>query len=307
MKNALPSIAQLQHRLTNLYIEHGFTLGIELNKNILDVSATAARLGVQAPADLDDLLQNGRIKEIEMVLSRLTKNPEVAVYLNPDTVSYAPLVTRPEKIICIGFNYKKHAEETGTSLPKEPPVFSKYNNALNHHRGTISLPTELDTRFDFETELVIVMGQRCKNVAENDALNYVAGFTIGNDFSARTRQTATSQFGAGKMSDGFAPLGPWLTPAALVNDPNNLTLTTDVNGKKRQDGTTRDMIFNCHQLIAYLSRVMTLSPGDIIFTGTPQGVIFGESTPPEQRRWLRAGDHIVSRIEGLGALSFKLI
>lgn len=128
---------------------------------------------------------------------------------------------------------------------------------MNHRDGTIRLPTDLDDRFDFETELVMVMGHRCKNVATADALDYVVDYAIGNDFSARTRQTATSQFGTGKMLDGFAPIGPWLVPRDLVADPNDLALTTDVNGERRQDWTTRDMIFDCRQLVAYLSRITT--------------------------------------------------
>ena len=222
-------------------------------------------------------------------------------------IRFAPVVTRPDKIICIGFNYREHAEETGTPIPKEPPIFSKYRNALNHHGGTVTLPTQIDNRFDFETELVIIFGRACKNAAESEALSYVAGYAVGNDISARTRQTATTQFGAGKMCDGFAPIGPWLVTRDRVPDPNNLRLTTHVNGKSRQDWTTRDMIFNCRQLIAYCSSIMTLMPGDVLFTGTPQGVIFGERAPPEQRRWLRAGDRITSSLEGLGDLTVDLV
>jgi len=221
-------------------------------------------------------------------------------------VKFAPLVTRPEKIICVGFNYRKHAEETGTPIPKAPPLFSKFRNALNHHEGVVVLPTRIDDRFDYETELVIVFGREGRDVAQAEALDYVAGYAVGNDLSARTMQTATTQFLAGKTSDGFAPLGPWLVTRDRVPDPNALQLRTFVNGETKQEWNTRDMIFNCRQLIAFVTSIMTIKPGDIIFTGTPQGVIFGEKAPPEQRRWLRAGDEVTSELEGLGRLTVRL-
>ena len=301
------AVAQLGLRLANLHTPEGLALGAETEDGILNVGATAAALGLPAPLDTDDLLQNGRGAEIATVMAQAAAKPNGRVIVPHAEVKFAPVVTRPEKIICVGFNYREHAEETGTPIPKEPPLFSKYRNALNHHDGTVVLPTRIDERFDFETELVIVIGLACKDVAEADALAYVAGYATGNDISARTRQVATSQFGAGKWCDGFAPVGPWLVTRDRVPDPNALRLTTHVNGALRQDWTTRDMIFNCRQIIAYCSSIMTLMPGDLLFTGTPQGVIFGEKVPPEQRRWLRAGDEIVSSLEGLGDLVVRLV
>jgi 2-keto-4-pentenoate hydratase/2-oxohepta-3-ene-1,7-dioic acid hydratase in catechol pathway len=217
------------------------------------------------------------------------------------------LVTRPEKIICVGFNYREHAAETNTPIPSAPPLFNKFNNALNNHGGTVRLPTRVARQFDYETELVIIFGKECRDVAEADALEVVAGYATGNDVSARELQTATSQFLAGKTSDGFAPVGPWLVTRDRVPDPNALRLQTWVNGKVRQDWNTRDMIFNCRKLISYASGVMTIKAGDIMFTGTPQGVILGEKAPREQRQWLKAGDEVVSLVEGLGELRVNLL
>ncbi len=301
------AVARLDLRLANLRTPAGLALGAETEAGILDVGATAAALGLPAPADMDDLLQNGLGAQVATVMNRMADPASTRVIVPVTEARFAPLVTRPEKIVCVGFNYREHAAETGTPIPKEPPLFSKYRNALNGHGGTITLPTGIDDRFDFETELVIVFGRTCKNVSEADALAYVAGYTIGNDVSARTRQVATSQFGAGKWCDGFAPLGPWLATRDRVPDPNALRLTTLVNGQSRQDWTTKDMIFDCRRLIAYCSSIMTLAPGDVLFTGTPQGVIFGEKAPPEQRRWLRAGDEIRSSLEGLGELAVRLV
>jgi 2-keto-4-pentenoate hydratase/2-oxohepta-3-ene-1,7-dioic acid hydratase in catechol pathway len=298
--------ATLPHRLCNLGIREGYGLGVELPSGVLDVSATAQKLGRSVPADMDDLLQAGRGGELRDLLTEIEARPSAGVFVQARELSFAPLVTQPEKIVCVGFNYRKHAEETGTPIPKAPPLFAKFNNALNRHEGEIKLSTGMDDRFDYETELVIVVGRECRNAPEGEALNYVAGYATGNDFSARTRQMETSQFTAGKTADGFAPVGPWLCSAKRVPDPNNLRLTTHVNGEVRQDWTTRDMIYNCRKIIAYASGVMTLKPGDIVFTGTPQGVILGQKIPPEQRRWLRAGDEVVSELEGLGALKVTL-
>jgi 2-keto-4-pentenoate hydratase/2-oxohepta-3-ene-1,7-dioic acid hydratase in catechol pathway len=205
----------------------------------------------------------------------------------------------------MGFNYRRHAEETNTTPPKDPPLFNKYNNSLNQHGGTIRLPTAVARQFDYEVELVMVFGRECRNVSEADALNYVAGYSTGNDFSARDLQTLTSQFMIGKTCDGFAPIGPYMVTSDLIPDPNNLRLETRVNGEQRQDWNTNDMIFNCRQLISFASKMMTIKPGDIFFTGTPQGVIFG--MPPEKRVWLKAGDKIACSLEKLGELRFDLV
>jgi len=299
-------VGRLGLRLANLRTPQGYALGVEVEDGVLNVTATAAGLDLAAPRDVDDLLQNSLGAQVQAVLAAVAKQPAARVVSGLSAVKFAPLVTRPEKIICVGFNYRKHAEETGTPIPKAPPLFSKFRNALNHHEGVVVLPTRIDDRFDYETELVIVFGREGRDVAQAEALDYVAGYAVGNDLSARTMQTATTQFLAGKTSDGFAPLGPWLVTRDRVPDPNALQLRTFVNGETKQDWNTRDMIFNCRQLIAFVTSIMTIKPGDIIFTGTPQGVIFGEKAPPEQRRWLRAGDEVTSELEGLGRLTVRL-
>jgi 2-keto-4-pentenoate hydratase/2-oxohepta-3-ene-1,7-dioic acid hydratase in catechol pathway len=273
---------------------------------VLDVAAAGRALGMPVPTDMDDLLQNGRGPALRALIDAVEAAPDGRFVLAEADIAYGPVVTRPEKIIMMGFNYRHHAEETGTPIPKDPPLFNKYNNALNHHGGTITLPTQAAREFDYETELVMVFGRECRNVSEADALDYVVGYCTGNDFSARDLQTLTSQFMIGKTSDGFAPLGPYLVTADRVKDPNNLKLKTLVNGQVRQDWSTNDMIFNCRQLISFASKVMTIKPGDIFYTGTPQGVIFGEKIPRKDRAWLKPGDEVVSELEGLGELRFRL-
>jgi 2-keto-4-pentenoate hydratase/2-oxohepta-3-ene-1,7-dioic acid hydratase in catechol pathway len=166
------------------------------------------------------------------------------------------------------------------------------------------LPTRVSSQFDYEVELVVVMGRKARDVPEADALSYVFGYANGNDFSARDLMRATSQLMLGKTCDGFAPLGPWIVTADQIAEPQNLRITTYVNGEKRQDSSTSDMIFNCAQIVSYCSRHMTLLPGDIIYTGTPQGVILGY--PPGKQVWLKAGDKVVTEVEKCGALEVTL-
>jgi 2-keto-4-pentenoate hydratase/2-oxohepta-3-ene-1,7-dioic acid hydratase in catechol pathway len=299
-------LAECKHRLTNLATNEGYAIGIEMEEGVVDLRRLAFELQLPGPLDVDDLLQNQKGNELKAIANAMTARPDLVRACRIAHPVHAPLVTRPEKIICIGFNYRRHAEETGTPIPKVPPVFAKYNNALNRHGGTIELPTRVARQFDFETELVIVFGETFRDVTEADALDQVAGYSTGNDFSARDLQLATSQFTAGKTSDGFAPIEPWLVPRGQISDPNDLTLRTWVNGDLRQNWSTNDMIFDCRKLISFVSSFMTIRAGDILYTGTPQGVILGEKKPIDQRDWLKAGDVITSEVGNLGQLAVTL-
>ncbi|PYX95918.1 MAG: hypothetical protein DMG71_07710 [Acidobacteria bacterium] len=289
----------MAHGLTLLTMRHQgeYRLGVKTDKGILDVNGVAELLNMHAPGTMDDLLQH----EDGPSLSALVN---VAI-VKEETIEYGPVVTRPEKIVCVGLNYRKHAQEIGAPVPKQPVLFNKYNVALNHHNGTVKLPVEFAKKFDYEVELVMVMGKLAKNVAESDALSYVAGYCTGNDFTARDLQMETGgQWMIGKTPDQFAPLGPYLVTADQV-DPDNLKIECRVNGETRQSSHTSDFIFNSRQMISYISRYITLKPGDIIFTGTPQGVIMGR--PKDQQVWLKPGDKIACSLEKLGELKFELV
>jgi len=215
---------------------------------------------------------------------------------------YAPLVRRPDTIVCVGLTYRRHAEEVGAAIPAHPVLFNKFNASLNSHRGTVTLPVDLATQFDYEVERVIVIGRPAKRVAE--ALSYVAGYATGNDFTARDLQNGRSgQWMVGKALDGFAPIGPHLVTADQV-DPDNLTIECRVNGETRQSSSTSDFIFGTRQMVSYISQYFTLKPGDLIFTGTPAGVIQGMA--PERRQWLKPGDAVACSVQGLGELAFTL-
>ena len=211
------------------------------------------------------------------------------------------------KITCIGLNYRAHAAESQSAPPRVPILFNKYDNALAAHNCTIKLPPrDVSFKFDYETELLIVIGKQARNVAAADALKYVAGYCTAQDFSARDLQSELpgGQWMVGKTLDSFGPIGPYFVSADVVGDASNLKIETYVNGEVRQSSNTGDMIFGPQQLVAYISTLWTLEPGDIIFSGTPSGVIGG--MPKEKQVWLKAGDQIRSSIEKLGDLKFTL-
>jgi 2-keto-4-pentenoate hydratase/2-oxohepta-3-ene-1,7-dioic acid hydratase in catechol pathway len=281
----------------------GLSLGIKTDRGILDVKKAEATFKQKAPTTIDEVFKRGGGTALARLVERANARPE-GLFLAESAVQFGPCVTNPEKIICVGLNYRKHAAETGNPVPKVPILFNKYNSALNAHHGVIKVSTEPAEQFDYEIELVIVMGKTARKVSEADALSYVFGYCTGNDFTARDLQSLTSQWMLGKTPDGFAPIGPYLVTADLVGDPNTLKLECRVNGEVRQSNNTNDMVFNCKQLIAWASKYFTLQPGDIIFTGTPEGVIAGY--PKDKQVWLKPGDTLASTIEKLGTLEFTL-
>ena len=225
---------------------------MKTDKGILDIQQAAKLLNMHAPATMDDLLQNEDGPSLQALVAAAEKSKSAAsAYLKEDGMEYGPLVSRPEKIVCVGLNYRHHAEEIGAPIPKQPVLFNKFNNTLNHHNGTVKLPVDNAKKFDYEVELVIVMGKQAHNVSEADALNYVAGYATGNDFTARDLQLETGgQWMVGKTPDQFAPLGPYMVTADQI-DPDKLKLECRVNGETRQSSTTSDFIFNTppdHQL-----------------------------------------------------------
>jgi 2-keto-4-pentenoate hydratase/2-oxohepta-3-ene-1,7-dioic acid hydratase in catechol pathway len=306
-KASTPAARGMARGLTLITFRQGsdYRLGVKTESGILDVKQAAGLLHLQAPTTMDDLLQNEDGPRLEALVGAAKKSPLAKKAIVPEAaVAYGPVVTRPGKIVCVGLNYKRHAEEVKQPIPKQPVLFAKFNNTLNAHQGKIELPVDIAKNFDYEVELVIVMGRKAKRVSEADALSYVAGYCTGNDFTARDLQFDTGgQWLPGKTPDQFGPIGPYLVTADQV-DPDNLAIECRVNGETRQSSNTSDFIFNCRQMISYISRILTLEPGDIIFTGTPEGVIQGK--PPDKRVWLKAGDKIACSLAKLGELKFEL-
>ena len=289
--------------LTMLQTPMGLSLGVRTDKGIIDVGAAAQAFKLAAPASTDEIISGAYDAAALKTVIDKAKAAGGKYLVAENAAKYGPCVTEPSKIICVGLNYRAHAAEANEKLPKEPILFNKFNSALNNHGGTIVVSKEPGKNFDYETELVAVIGKTARNVSEADALSCVFGYCTGQDFSERDQQMRSGQWMLGKTGDGWGPIGPWLVTADQV-DPENLNLTTKVNGEQRQSSNTKNMIFSVKQIVSFASRYMTLEPGDLIFTGTPEGVIIGY--PPEKRVWLKAGDKIVSSVEKLGDLEFTL-
>ncbi|WP_127495635.1 fumarylacetoacetate hydrolase family protein [Paenibacillus glycanilyticus] len=271
-----------------------YRLGVRSDKGILDAGHVT----------LNDLLQGGEAELCKLRQYVEESKERQERFVDESEIVFGPSVPEPGKIICIGLNYRKHAEETNMPLPEYPILFSKFSNALAAHGEDVPLPRSTQ-KVDYEAELAIVIGQTAKNVSVDDALDYVFGYSASNDLSARDLQTRTSQWLAGKSCDKFAPVGPYLVSKDEVGDPNALRISCTVNGEVRQDSNTSDMIFNCKEIVSYISQCMTLSPGDIILTGTPEGVVMGY--PPEKQVYLQDGDVVTIEIEKLGALTNRMV
>jgi 2-keto-4-pentenoate hydratase/2-oxohepta-3-ene-1,7-dioic acid hydratase in catechol pathway len=259
---------------------------------LVDVHATDARL----PPSVRGILEAGG--DALQLASEAALRPDAIKYESSTARFHAP-VHDPRKIICIGLNYKDHAAESGAAIPKEPILFSKYATALIGHGAAIVLPP-VSQEVDYEAELVIVVGKRGRNLSAAQALDHVAGYTVGHDVSARDWQLKKDgkQWMVGKTFDTFAPCGPMLVTRDEVADPHNLAIKLRLNGQTMQDSSTRQLIFGVGEILAYLSQVFTLEPGDLIFTGTPPGVGFARKPPV----FLKAGDVAEVEIEGLGVL-----
>jgi len=228
---------------------------------------------------------------------KLAGNPSAAAMHPLSAVKLLAPLPKPPKFICIGLNYRDHAIESGLPIPATPTVFAKFSNAVIGPGDTIQIP-KVSQEVDYEAELAFVIGRRGKDVAAAQWKDCVFGYTIVNDVSARDFQRATSQWVIGKTFDTFAPMGPELVSADEVEDPHSLHISCEVNGRVLQDSTTSQLIFRIPELVAYLSQVMTLEPGDIVSTGTPPGVGFARKPPV----FLQPGDEVVVKVEGLGEL-----
>ncbi len=255
------------------------------------------------PNDLVSFIVSGKpaLRAAREALAQRQLSPGLPL---ADVELLAPIQRPPKNIICLGLNYRGHAAESARAtggdpaLPEHPVVFTKAPTTLNGPTAPIPYDAAVSTAIDWEVELAVVVGRRGRAIPEADALGHVFGYTVLNDITARDLQQRHRQFFLGKSLDGSCPMGPWIVTADEIPDPQALRLTSHVNGVLKQDGSTAEQIFGVARLISILSRGMTLEPGDIITTGTPEGVGFAR-TPPE---YLRPGDEVVCAIEGIGEL-----
>ncbi len=253
----------------------------------------ATELG--GPATMDELL-----RDPAPALEALRRAPSApgATGGALDGVELLAPVPRPGKVVAIGLNYRAHAEEQGTKPPREPLIFAKFPTSVVGHGAEVRWDPALTRQVDYEAELAVVIGRTARRVRESDALDYVLGYTCGNDVTARDLQYGDRQWVRGKSLDTFCPLGPVLVTRDEIADPQSLPLRAVVSGETLQSSTTADMIFPVAALVAYCSRAFTLEPGDVIMTGTPPGV--GVYRTPQ--RFLRDGDEVAIEIDGIGRL-----
>jgi 2-keto-4-pentenoate hydratase/2-oxohepta-3-ene-1,7-dioic acid hydratase in catechol pathway len=283
-----------------LYFRNGehLRLGIATNKGVLDVDAFQDSRGGETFSGFN--LQDKNIHDLKRIAEEALLSDDF--FLEEDTLTIGPCTPYPPKIICIGLNYQKHALESGMDIPRTPVVFTKFNNTLVDHGKSISLGAA-GIQFDYEVELGVVIGKKCKNVPRSHALDHVLGYCVANDLSCRDLQFRSSQWLLGKSLDHFLPTGKYLITSDEIPDVQQLNLGCTLNGELRQYSNTSDMIFTVAEIIEYLSVHMTLEPGDFILTGTPEGVIMGM---PE-KVWLKPGDVVNSKIEKLGFTENTLI
>lgn len=269
------------------------------NEEVIDFESAWGDRG-PAPISLLELLRGGsaalgEARAVDAAASKSARLPLKSVQL------LSPL-PRPPKVLCVGLNYRDHAEETGQPIPKIPIFFTKPANSVIGPQAPIVLPIDSD-QVDYEAELVVVIGSRCRRADPAKAREAIVGYTIMNDVSARDWQFRTSQWFIGKTFDTFAPMGPALVTADEVGDPHVLDVSLRLNGNVMQRSNTRNLIFGVADLVAELSRVMTLEPGDVIATGTPGGVGFARKPPV----FLRPGDNVDISIGGVGTLSNPVV
>jgi ureidoglycolate lyase len=264
---------------------------------ILDAAGAIRDLSGVVPDITGDVLSPAALAKIAAVdvnsLPKVAGNPRLG-----------PPVTGMKNLICIGLNYADHAAETGAPIPKEPIVFLKSLNALQGPNDDVVIPRG-SVKTDYEVELCIIIGTRAKYVSEDQALDHVAGYAVGNDVSEREWQAERGgAWDKGKGFDTFGPLGPWLVTKDEIPDPQNLSMYCDVDGVREQNGSTKTMIFGVKQIVSYVSQCITLNPGDVIFTGTPPGVGLGKKPMPI---FLKAGQTMKLGIAGLGEQTQKLV
>lgn len=277
-------------------------LGVQSEKGIIAISKLADHLNCIVPQTMEELLKDASacIEQIEDVFSRakelhLTMEPYT---LSVNSVKILPIMKQPEKILCVGQNYVDHVKATGGDVPTSPVFFSKFANTLAAHNQTIPLPPT-SQKVDYEGELVIVIGKEMNGVCEKDAEAGILGYSVGNDVSERQLQYQSSQWLIGKSFDFFAPTGPAVITKDEIDNISNLKIRTWLNDNLVQDSSTSEMIFSASKIVSQASQYMTLKPGDLIFTGTPSGVILEQSDPT----WLKPGDKVSITIDEVGTLT----
>ncbi len=260
------------------------------------------RLGIQTDAGIRDLTDALGVTDVGQFLAVGASADVGGQLLDPATVTVRAPIARPGKIICVGLNYHDHCREQSLEPPRYPMLFSKFTNAVADPGSSMTRPIATE-KLDLECELAVVIGRRASNIGPGEALDAVFGYTVVNDVTMRDLQAEDRQWLRAKGSDGFAPMGPVVVTADELGDPQSLRLRSFVNGEPWQDSSTAEMVFDVATIVAFVSRTITLEPGDVIATGTPAGVGHYQSPP----RYVRGGDVMRCEIEGIGAIENPVV
>lgn len=282
-------------KLMNFYLGEEVHLGLVTDGGVVDLTAAAKEAHKDDGKGKHHLCMEKFIAKGDKAKEWALSIAGTAPKLKEEDLKFAPVVTHPEKILCVGLNYLKHIQEGSGKQPVVPELFSKFNTALAAHNETIPIPKAAGN-IDYEAEMVIVIGKEGFEIPEDKAMDYVFGYTVGNDLSARVQQFQTTQWLTGKSPDKFGPVGPYIVTKDAI-DGGNMPIHLFRNGVMKQDSNTNDLLFGIEKLVSYASEFFTLKPGDIMFTGTPSGVIRSWGDP-----FLSAGDEVVVEIEGIGKL-----
>jgi 2-keto-4-pentenoate hydratase/2-oxohepta-3-ene-1,7-dioic acid hydratase in catechol pathway len=294
-------------KLLTFRTSEGLKLGVKTEKGILDV-AKALKIvpsETKVPYTMDELLQVGEVgvSALNAYVAKIEAGQHHDLFLEEGSLVLGPCVPHPGKVIGIGLNYQGYLKRSNTPQPTFPYIFTKFPSAVRATDDPILIPSN-STQVDYEAELAIVIGKKARRVSPEEAPDYIVGYCNTNDFSARDLQYSTPSWLPGKCCDSFCPIGPYLVTSDEVGDPNNLNLRAYLNGKLYQESNTSDMILNCKEIVSGVSQFFTLEPGDIILTGTPEGIIM--TWPEEERVWLQDDDEIIVEIEKLGRLTNRM-
>ncbi len=282
-------------RICRVYKDGKETYGIIKGNKVATKESITYETGIPIPIGVKDFLFEGWYEEVMNRIQEISFNEEIS------EIELLHPIPNPNKIICLAFNYTDHAKEQGLNPPEDPAIVIKPRTTLTGNNSEIMCPSFV-TQLDYEVEMAVIIGKDCKNVKETDAEKMIFGYMILNDVSARDIQFKDKQFTRGKGFDTFAPCGPWITTKDEIKNPQDLRLTTKVNGVTRQDSSTKNMFIKIPEIISKISKVMTLEKGDIISTGTPAGVMLNKPNAV----FLKDGDQIEMEIEGLGVIRNKI-
>jgi len=279
-------------KIARLLYDNNETYGFVNGDKVSTKDEITYLTGVPIPQNVKDFLFDGWYDEIKNKIKDLPYKENISKY------KLLPPIPNPNKIICLAFNYVDHAKEQGLQAPEDPALVIKPRTALNSTNSDIVCP-DFVTQLDYEVELALIIGKNCKNVSVDDAFDSIFGYMIFNDVSARDIQFKDKQFTRGKSFDSFAPCGPWITTKDEIKDPQNLKMTTKINGELRQNSSSSNMFIKIPEIVSKISKVMTLEKGDIISTGTPAGVMLNKPNAV----FLKDGDKVEMEIENLGILN----